>query len=154
MSCGKLYGTVLPRGTSRQISLEIGDPNLLNSVISSITPDDVELQSSQVGSFVVHNHSGGQSTVDLSNFFLRYRLPALQDLSLSGMCRMLTWGCLESPTTRPITPSLKIEETSSPQPRLNYSRSFSLTLTSKTLNYLAVWSPTVECPPLKYHYQT
>ena len=73
------------RDTSRQISLEIGDPDLLNSVISSITPDDVELQSSQVESFVVHNHSGGQSTVDLSNFFLRYRLPALQHLSLSGM---------------------------------------------------------------------
>jgi len=101
------------RDTIRQISLESGDPNLLNSIISSITPDDVGLQSSQVESLAVRNQSGGQSTVDLSNFLLRYRLPALRHLWLSGRCRISTWGWLESQTTRLVTLSLKIEEPSS-----------------------------------------
>jgi len=51
----------------------------------------------------------------ISNFFLRYHLPALRHLCLSGMCRISTWGWLESQTTRlvKVSLSLKIKETSS-----------------------------------------
>ena len=142
------------RDTIRQISLESGDPDLLDSIISSTTPDDVELRSSQVESLAVHNQSGGQSTVEISNFFLRSRLPALRHLSLSGMCRISTWGWLESQTTRLITLLLKIEATSSAPTTSQLLSFLPLTLTSKTLNYPGVRSLIMACPSLKYHYPT
>jgi len=84
MPYGTRYGAVL-LDTIQQIGLESGDSDLLNSIISSITPNDVELQPSQVETLAVHNQSGGQSMVDLSSFFLRHRLAALRHLSVGDV---------------------------------------------------------------------
>ena len=101
------------RDTIRRISFESEDPDLLNSIISSMTPDDAGFQSNRLESLAMHNDSSNQSTIDLSDFFLRCRLPALRHLHLSGRCRISAWGWLESGTTRLITLSLRIGETSS-----------------------------------------
>ena len=117
---GRLDGPLLDavrdraaRDMIRQISLESDDPDLLNSIITAITVDDAGLQSNRVESFTVHNDNGGQSTIDLSDFFLRYRFPALRHLRLSGRCRISSWDHLGSRITGLTTLSLKIEGTTS-----------------------------------------
>ena len=110
---GPLLDTVRDRAARdliRQISLKSDDPDLLNSIISAITVDGLGLR---MESFTVHNDSDGESTVDLSDLFLRHRLPALRCLRLSGRCQISSWDCLGSRTTGLTTLSLKIEKTSS-----------------------------------------
>ena len=84
------------RDTIRQIHLRNSDAKLLNSVISSIVTREEETRSSSMESFVLQNI--GHSTVDISDFFARHRLPKLKYLHLSG-CTISSWGLLKSKTT-------------------------------------------------------
>ena len=70
------------RDTIRWIHLRSSNTKLLNSIISSIVTKDEEPRSSSVESLILQN--SGHSTVEVSDFFARYRFPELKCLCLSG----------------------------------------------------------------------
>ena len=71
------------RDTIRRIHLDVIDPNLLNSIISTLTGNSEELQSSCIKSFIVHCW-GMHEPIDISDFFAHRRFPKLQCIELTN----------------------------------------------------------------------
>jgi hypothetical protein len=84
------------RDTIRLVHLRSADPELLSSVISSLTADREGLRSSSVESFILYNDYGDMSP-DVSYFFARYLFPKLQHLELTD-CEISSWDRLLSRT--------------------------------------------------------
>ena len=94
----------------RRVKLAEGSPDLLNSIVSSITASGEGIQSSSIESFELCPPRRFESTVELSGFFSRYRFPKLQHLRLSGRCTISSWdSLLASRTTALSTLSLTVD---------------------------------------------
>ena len=70
------------RDTIRRIHLESDNPELLSSIVSSLTTNCEGLQSNSVESFIFLNSS--TTPVDLSGFLAHYRFPKLQHFDITG----------------------------------------------------------------------
>ena len=92
----------------RRVKLTNGDSDLLNSIVSSITPSGEGIQSSNLESFELQTEYGSESAVELSQFFSRYHLPKLRHLRLSGSYNVSSWDSLASRTTALTTLSLRV----------------------------------------------
>jgi len=93
------------RGTIRSVHLQSRRRSLLRSILSSLTPDGEEVQSSSIESISLRS-------VDVSNFFARCRFPKLWYLHLSRGITFSSWEYLGPHTTALTTLHLAIEETS------------------------------------------
>ena len=83
------------RDTIRRIHLRAVDSKLLSSIISSLTADSEEPRSISVESFILRKEGSG--SVEISDFFARYRFPKLQHLELSR-CTISPWDLIMSRT--------------------------------------------------------
>ena len=83
--------------TIRRIHLRATDSRLLESIISPLTTDSEELQSSSVESFILQNGGSG-GLVDISDFFANHRFPRLQRLEFYN-CTISSWNLLTSRVT-------------------------------------------------------
>jgi len=88
---------------------------LFNSVISSIVIEGEDIRQSSIESLIVGNVN--RSSVDVSTFFSKYRLPKLRCLCLFG-CTISSWGLLISQPTALTTLKLVMTELS-PTPTLS-----------------------------------
>jgi hypothetical protein len=123
------------RDTIRRIHLEGTSAEVLDSVISSIVTKGKETQSIGVESFMLRN--GGESSVDISDFFSRYHLPKLQRLDLYK-CNISSWDLLGSWITSLTTISLMSIE---PLPTL--SQMLSILSANPNLQSLALFRGSV-----------
>ena len=100
------------RDTIRRIHLSAQDSELLNDIISPLTPTCEGVQSSSVVSLILLNED--DTPVDISDFFTRYHFPKLQRLRLHN-CKISSWDCLKSRT--PVLATLDLDFTTpSPAP--------------------------------------
>lgn len=97
------------RDLIRRVYLCIED-SALYSITSAITTGGGEIQQTNLESFEVHHLLGFGSTVDLSDFFSRYRFPKLRRIGLSGHCSISSWESLASRTTALVALSLAVED--------------------------------------------
>jgi hypothetical protein len=81
--------------TVRRVHLKSDSGRLISSIISSLTPECEGVQTNCVESLLLWTHNG--ATVDLSNFFSRYRFPKLQRLQIYN-CEISSWDGLRSKT--------------------------------------------------------
>jgi len=101
---GDFFGAALFRvlqdhangNTIRRIHLKATNPDLLRSLISSLTTTSKELQLSSVESFIFRN--GGNELVDVSDFFTHHCYPRLQRLELFT-CKISSWDLITSRVT-------------------------------------------------------
>ena len=108
------------RDAIRQVHLASTNGGLINFIISSIVIPGEGVLSSSVESFALwHNDL---CAVDVSCFFVRYRLPRLKRLSLSGMCKIPPWDALKSHIMALTSLSLTVKEP--PTPTLTQLLSF------------------------------
>lgn len=120
----------IARDKIRLIHLKSDDPNLLDPIISSLTPGGEGVQEKHIESIILHTTL---ITEELSNFFARSRLPWLQHLEIVGAALTPLWDYLPSHTTRLTTLLLKPDRLAVP---LTTSR-LSLILTANpNLQYL------------------
>ena len=84
------------RDAIRRVHLTTRSHRLLSSIVKSLTSNHEEPRSIGMESFVLRNDS--QKTLDVSNFFARYRFPKLQRLDLSN-CVISSWNHLTSRTS-------------------------------------------------------
>ena len=84
------------RDLIRRIHLKAADSELLSSIISSLTAAAGTLRPSNVESFILQNLGSG--SVDISNFFARYRFPGLRHLGLFD-CTIRSWDLMTSRIT-------------------------------------------------------
>lgn len=84
------------RNTLRRVHLESRDPPLLQSVLSSLTPQVEEVLSIPMESFILRNWDLNPP-VDVSDFFARHRFPKLERLKLTD-CTISSWDYLISRT--------------------------------------------------------
>ena len=108
------------RGVIRRVHVRGVDEKIIEPIISSIITPGEGVLSNGVESFMLRN--AGYHAVDVSRFFIRYNLPKLRRLNLSGMCRISSWNSLKSHTAVLTNLSLKIED--SPIPTLSQLLSF------------------------------
>ena len=84
------------RDTIRRVHLKSRNPELLNTVLSSLTSRGGEVRPNSMESLILWN-CHVTPPVDLSNFFAGYRFPKLQHLELAD-CKILPWDHLSSRT--------------------------------------------------------
>ena len=82
------------RDTIRRIHLRSGDPELLRSVISQLTPKEDRF--TNVESFVLHDERA-DPRVDISDFLARHHFPKLRNLEHFN-CTISSWDLLKSRT--------------------------------------------------------
>ena len=99
--------------TIRQIHLSDTYLNILQHVISTLTPNGECVRRSSIESIDLR---AWHFTLDISDFFARHHLPKLRSLFLHGALRILSWDCLVPHTTLLTTLSLNIHECSPTQP--------------------------------------
>ena len=87
------------RNTIRRVHLKSKDIQLLNSILSSLTPEGGEVRSNWMESFILWGWEA--ATVDASDFFARHHFPKLQRLRLTN-CIISSWDCL-IPGTKALT---------------------------------------------------
>jgi len=100
--------------TVRSVHLLNNNGDLLTSIVALLTPDDEGVWSSSIESIDLRNR--GVSVMDVSNFFVRNRLPKLRSLFLHGVLIMPSWDHLVPQTTLLTCLSLEISESSSTLP--------------------------------------
>ena len=121
--------------TIRQVHLTSNDCDILNTVISSLTPNDNGGQNDNIESIIWRN--GGYTFVDPSNFFARSRLSRLRSLDLYGLFWVSSWDRLASRTTLLTTLSLDFHPfPSSPAPTA--SQLFSILASNPNLRRLTL----------------
>ena len=81
----------------RRVHLAASDPELLNSILASLTSNNGELRSNCIESFILWNLDDSAS-VDVSDFFAHYRFPRLQRIDFIG-CTISSWDHLTSRTS-------------------------------------------------------
>ena len=94
--------------TIRSVYLISEDSELLRSIISPLTANCEGIRSSSVESFILHkdeSRTGGDTSVDLSDFFAHYSFPKLQRLVIDD-CRISSWDFMTSRTSLLTTLSL------------------------------------------------
>ena len=129
-------GNRVVQDTIRKVHLKSRDCGTLTSIVSSLTPKGEGCRNENVESIVLKNK--GSTSVDVSNFFARSRLPRLSLLDLSGEIRISSWDHLASRTTHLTTLSLKIY-TSPPSPALAASQLFSILARNPNLQELVLF---------------
>ena len=103
------------RDAVRQVHIRGSGRIPLSSVISLLTPDGEDVRHSSVES--IDLRLTDSSTLDVSNFFARRRLPKLRYLFLCGTLKTPSWDHFVPHTTLLTTLSLKIgHEASTPPP--------------------------------------
>ena len=80
----------------RRLHFASGDTGLMRTILDSLTLDCEEIRSSGIESMILQNQS--MISMDVSDFFVRYRFPKLQCLKLRG-CSILPWDHLTSRTS-------------------------------------------------------
>jgi len=98
----------------RKIHLRGQDPNLLASIVSSLTPDGESSRGKHIES-IIFKPAGRAIIRGLSEFFARSRLPKLRYLDLDGALEISSLDHLSSQITRLTTLSLSFAG-SSPAP--------------------------------------
>ena len=122
----------ITRDKIRRIHLRGDNPDLLGSVLSSLTPDGEGAQEKRIESIIFH------TTVipeELLNFFSRSRLPWLEYLEIIGTLRKPLWDHVTSQTTRLTTLSLQL--TQQPLP-LTTSQLHSILVANPNLQHLSL----------------
>ena len=86
--------------TIRQVHLISGDSKLLGSIISPLVTNCAGIRSSSVESLILCDESGpgGDTSVDVSDFFAHHRFPKLQRL-VTVNCRISSWDFITSRTS-------------------------------------------------------
>ena len=82
------------------------ESDLFNSIIPAITTSGEGIQSTRLRSFELYTRRHCYDTVNLTDFFSRYRFPKLQRLLLFGRFKLLSWDSLASRTGALINLSL------------------------------------------------
>jgi len=119
--------------TIRQVHLRSYNPDILTSIISSLTPNDESGQNKNIESIVWRN--GAFTSVSVSNFFARSRLPRLRLLHLTGDFHISSWDHLAPRTTLLTALSLEMNNSlSSPSPTT--SQLFSILTSNPNLREL------------------
>ena len=120
------------RDTIRRIHLWSGDTVLLSSIISPFATAGEGDRPNSVESFILINN--GNTPVDTSDFFARYRFPKLQRLKLYD-CKFTSWDLLTSRTAVLTTLSLCF---SHPSPTPNTPQLFSILASNPSLRRVSL----------------
>ena len=110
------------RGSIRSIRISGENTDLLDSVISSLTPDGEDTRSSSIESLTLEN-----TDLKISKFLSRHHFPMLRVLSLSMSTRIIPWD------------HLRIQATSLTTLSLGFRKARSCVTTSQLLSILALY---------------
>ena len=117
----------------RQVHLTSYNYRAMESIISSLTPDDEGGQNENIESIIWRNK--GLTCVDVSTFFARSRLSRLRLLALTGNFHISSWDYLAPRTTLLTILSLGIEPFTT-SPTLTTSQLFSILTSNPNLQEL------------------
>ena len=121
------------QNTIHQVHLTSYQHLTIASIISSLTPNNEGCQNENIESIIWR--SEGFTSVDVSTFFARSRLPRLRLLALTGNFHISSWDCLAPQTT--FLTALSLETNMSPQsPTLTASHLFSILTSNPNLREL------------------